>query len=320
MLYIVSTEKEYLYSVDPMFKVYTDKVDENELHCKELIWEACDKDLFDLHIYVKNDEDCYITSRYLSIYDLITSCCLLESLTVVTKKEYASEFEIMLKGFSDLKTELKIIDPICYREDKPLCLSVKPCVKNVPTQIKYISLAFHNLHTLKRHELISLKEKFDNLGVVVLCINGLLTSNENMFYKQNEFYDKMIKIISVSQLFGTKYIIFGSPTSRFVDYTERTYKYSQYQKCHDIFIRKLQEIGFYILEKGQVLIIKPNINSNYMNSDEIANSLVESVKLENVITGPMRTSIMNSHRDFDLLEYKGCDDIMMYHLLNIKLK
>lgn len=323
MIYIISNNNKYLYypklahtNVDRLYITPNSNLSTIDLTETVIYWEACDDDLFTFKIQVNDDDTITFTSTFSKIYEVITSCCFLESLNIITKSEYKSEFDYITNELSNLgcKINITILPPNNIIQSPVLSL-VGYDLKKTPTYLPRntnVSIPYTSIQHYKRSELMELKNSLEENGNSIIAINSLFNHNMNinMFYNTNMFYDKFLKIIKIADLLSIKYIIFGSNYSKIIKPTEKRYIYNEYQNCDIKFIQVLKEIASYIQSNNYdvSIIIKPSKKGNYLNNQDTADNLVAAIDMENVLVGPLRESNYINHNPFfDLIECTHLD-------------
>ena len=93
MLFVISNNCEYIYTETINYsQIISSKLQSDPLNIdpfeKEILWEACDIDLFKFSlIHNLDDDSIVINSKFKMIMNAIEGCCMLESLDILTSED-----------------------------------------------------------------------------------------------------------------------------------------------------------------------------------------------------------------------------------------
>lgn len=325
---IISKNSEYILN-EKNYNVYTCE-DIHELDTTQklqVIWEACDENFESnsSRLRINNDESISVNIEFSPFEKVITvleNCCLIEEIKIVTTSENKP---ILTKWVTAMNVPFQFIDANQFRvyfDDKlPNVYSSLLWKKRSEyiahsKMIKNINITFTADGTywdkIDKRYIKNLKQYWNDLGKTIFSINApFYNIQANIFNSYNEYIVQFKRVIEYAYLLGAKYIIYGSSSSKFLQY-KTINKYESYQKAHVIFMNTMKQLGDYAKMFDITIIVKPNTTGNYILQEDHAEDIVNAINHENIIAGKKRGFVCTSFRDFNLFEAELNEKLFIY--------
>lgn len=252
----------------------------------------------------------------------IEECCLIDKIDVIDKNSDLVEW---LENIFDNKFTFHIggdypISLPSFNIIHGPCLESKNVVSNVcwnpkndlhmwewlkSINICDLNIALSMYGDVNVHFVKNMRKQLDHYSMQVNSINAIFYNRRENF---NENYGLFIvhfrKMIEFARILGAKYIIYGSTSSKFIN-TSQFESYVNKQKARCYFICAMNTICDIASKHNIEIIIKPNINSNFMTTNDEVLELIEEIKRDNLHMGNNRAHQVVSHRHFNLVEFNG---------------
>ena len=324
LLYVVSNNLDTIYFPDEIDSSSITKLslnmDSNNTieNVTTITWEATDEDLFDYRINVSSDSDrLYICSKLNSMINLIDSCCLLESISIVTIEKHYNELVNIFKDFSvpvSIQTVRSLSVPISIKTNsktKPLCISLRNRSKpaNILEHIaKYnASLSsvadYISIPLFTNYRRIEMQRLAEQSPLPILAVTAVV--KHNIFTETVLFREEFTRAIDISRILKAKYVIYGSSSTKTVQLpSDSLLHYNSYNHGLRRFVAVMRDMAVYAKEFGITIIVKPNRKTKFLEDKNDILQVVNMIGCDNVTIGTRTQSneIYTEYNDFILLE------------------
>ena len=328
-LYVVSSNLNTIYFPDELDERSSSskqitKLCLNNNPCYEdvttIVWEATDEDLFDYRINISisdcdsGDDRLYICSKLTSMIDLIDSCCLLESISIITIEKHYNELVNIFKDFS-VPVSLQVIESLSIPDtikEKPICVSLrnklKPAnileyvtkhSKNLPMIANYISIPLFT-----NYRRIEMQRLAEQSPLPILAVTAVV--KHNVFTETVLFREEFTRAIDICRILKAKYVIYGSSNTKTVPLpSDPLLHYNSYNHGLKRFVTVMRDMAIYAKEFGITIIVKPNRKTKFLEDQNDLAQVIHMIRSDNVMLGPRTQSnglYANEYNDFILLE------------------
>jgi hypothetical protein len=330
---IVSLKNEYYKYIDKsithVFSIDTISDLQSNEAVTSLVWEAFDEDLDVLKVVVENDSVRVVSSIFARVSEAIETCCFLNTLKVITIDVHKPMIEEWCISLGIHSYEILDKNSYMYSIDstKPIVFSNLLWKESNDTVarslqesgVKNINIALTvedpTWKSLNRKYIKDIRALWDRHGIRVFSINSLFYKHTANLFKDQEkgrFISHFKQLIQWAHLLGCKYIIYGSPTSKSVSYNKID-KYDIYQAAHHTFMEVMRSMGDHVQKwnPDMKIIIKPNVNCNYICEKQHADELVNAIDHPNIVSGTERKYICTQFDQFNMIEFDSVIDVSL---------